>query len=63
MDDLDMKYVGHEHAEHLCDTLRENYDISQDWIKKNYIVALHLTGTMKEKDTWKYQCQTMSIFS
>jgi hypothetical protein len=31
VDDLGVKYVGREHAEHLLTCIKNNYDISSDW--------------------------------
>jgi endonuclease I len=31
MDDFRVKYVGHEHAEHLMACIQNNYEISSDW--------------------------------
>ena len=31
VDDFGVKYVGEEHAHHLCQVLRKHYDISEDW--------------------------------
>jgi hypothetical protein len=31
VDDFGVKYVGHEHAEHLMTCIRKNYNISSDW--------------------------------
>ena len=37
MDDFGVKYVGQEHAQHLMDTLQENYMISHDWEGTRYL--------------------------
>ena len=31
VDDFGVKYVGKEHADHLITTLREHYDVEEDW--------------------------------
>jgi hypothetical protein len=31
VDDLGVKYVGREHAEHLMTCIKKNYNISSDW--------------------------------
>jgi hypothetical protein len=31
VDDLGVKYVGREHAEHLMECIKNNYNISSDW--------------------------------
>ena len=36
MDDFGLKYVGQEHAQHLMNTLKQEYKISQDWEEKQY---------------------------
>ena len=35
VDDFGVKYEGKEHAEHLMNTLKENYEISEDWEGEN----------------------------
>ena len=37
VDDIGVKYVGKEHADHLVRVLKENYEISEDWGGKKYI--------------------------
>jgi hypothetical protein len=31
LDDFGVKYVGQEHAQHLIDTLKKNYKLTEDW--------------------------------
>jgi hypothetical protein len=31
VDDFGIEYVGEEHAIHLCDTIKEHYDITKNW--------------------------------
>jgi hypothetical protein len=31
VDDFGVKYVGREHAEHLIECIKKNYNISSDW--------------------------------
>jgi hypothetical protein len=31
VDDFGIKYIGKEHIQHLINTLKENYDIEEDW--------------------------------
>ena len=37
MDDFGVKYVGKEHAQHLKETLRQDYAVTTDWTGKRYI--------------------------
>ena len=37
VDDFGVKYVGKEHAEHLCKILKQNYEIEEDWEGKKYL--------------------------
>ena len=37
VDDFGVKYVGREHAQHLIDTIREHYDLTEDWTGSKYI--------------------------
>ena len=37
VDDFGVKYVGEEHARHLMSTLKEHYDIEDDWKGNKYI--------------------------
>ena len=36
VDDFGVKYVGKQHADHLCDSIRENYSITEDWAGELY---------------------------
>jgi hypothetical protein len=36
VDDFGVKYVGKQHANHLMNALRENYEVSEDWEGKLY---------------------------
>ena len=36
VDDFGVKYVGQEHANHLCNALKQKYEISEDWKGKLY---------------------------
>jgi hypothetical protein len=36
VDDFGVKYVGHEHAEHLMACIKKNYNISSDWNGRAY---------------------------
>jgi hypothetical protein len=59
VDDFGVKYVGREHAEHLMECIKKNYNISSDWKGsaycgltlewdyKNRTVALSMTGYIK----------------
>jgi hypothetical protein len=31
VDDFGIKYIGKEHVQHLINTLKQNYDIEEDW--------------------------------
>jgi hypothetical protein len=35
-DDFGVKYVGRQHAQHLIDTLKKNYKLSEDWARTLY---------------------------
>ena len=37
VDDFGVKYVGHEHAIHLKNTLEQHYKVTNDWTGKRYI--------------------------
>ena len=37
VDDFGVKYVGKEHAQHVKDTLEENYTVTTEWDGKQYI--------------------------
>ena len=37
VDDFRVKYVGEEHAQHLVNVLKGNYDITEDWDGSKYI--------------------------
>ena len=37
MDDFGVKYVGEEHAIHLNDALKQDYDISHEWEGTRYL--------------------------
>jgi hypothetical protein len=37
VDDFGVKYVGKEHADHLCKVLREDYEIEEDWEGTRYV--------------------------
>ena len=37
VDDFGVKYVGKEHAIHLQNTLKRNYEITNNWTGKRYI--------------------------
>jgi hypothetical protein len=37
VDDLSIKYVGKEHAQHLKNALKEHYKLTCDWTGKQYI--------------------------
>jgi hypothetical protein len=66
VDDFRVKYVGREHAEHLMECIKKNYNISRDWKGsaycgltlewdyKNRIVDLSMPGYIK-KALHKYQ--------
>jgi hypothetical protein len=59
VDDLGVKYVGREHAEHLMECINKNYNISSDWSGsaycgltldleyKNRTVDLYMPGYIK----------------
>jgi hypothetical protein len=59
VDDLGVKYVGREHAEHLMECIKKNYNISSDWKGsaycgltldwdyKNHTVDLSMPGYIK----------------
>jgi hypothetical protein len=36
VDDLGIKYIGRENAEHLMTSIKKNYDISSDWTGSAY---------------------------
>ena len=36
VDDLGVKYVGREHAEHLMNAIEENYTVTKDWAGSMY---------------------------
>jgi hypothetical protein len=66
VDDLRVKYVGHEHAEHLMTCINKNYNISSDWNGtaycgltldwdyKNHTIDLSMPGYTKA-ELHKYQ--------
>ena len=37
VDDLGIKYIGKEHAEHLLNFVKENYDMETDWTGSLYV--------------------------
>jgi len=37
VDDFGVKYVGEEHAQHLLDAIKENYECSSDWEGERYL--------------------------
>ena len=37
VDDFDVKYQGKEHAKHLMNALKEDYEISENWHGEKYI--------------------------
>jgi hypothetical protein len=50
VDDFGVKYVGREHAEHLIDTLRSLYTVTEDWTGTLYLgMTLH----------WDYEARTV----
>jgi hypothetical protein len=36
VDDCGIKYVGKENADHLLNALKENYEVTEDWVGKSY---------------------------
>ena len=38
VDDFGVKCIGKEHADHLIKCIKENYDITEDWEVKRYLV-------------------------
>ena len=36
VDDFSVKYVSKQQADHLCDSIRENYSITEDWAGELY---------------------------
>ena len=48
VDDLGVKYVGQNAANHLIDTLRQQYEISQDWTG-NFYLGLELDWSYESK--------------
>jgi endonuclease I len=53
VDDLGVKYVGHEQAEHLMECIKNNYNISSDWKGSAYC------GLTLE---WYYKNRTVDLF-
>ncbi len=41
VDNFGVKYVGHEHAEHLYQVLCNHYQVTTDWAGEHYI-GIHL---------------------
>ena len=37
VDDFGVKFVGREHADHLVNAIKENYDVTEDWQGKRYL--------------------------
>ena len=52
VDDFGVKYVGREHAQHLIDTVREHYDLTEDWTGAKYI------GIQLD---WDYFCRQVHL--
>jgi hypothetical protein len=53
VDDFGLKYVGREHAEHLMECIKKNYNISSDWNGSPYC-GLTLD--------WDYQNHTVYLY-
>jgi hypothetical protein len=54
VDDVGVKYVGREHAEHLMACIRKNYNISSDWNGSAYYGLISMPGYIKA-ELHKYQ--------
>ena len=52
VDDFVVKYVGQEHSEHLINTIKKHYEVSEYWEEKIYC------GIPLD---WNYKAQTMDI--
>jgi hypothetical protein len=53
VDDFGVKYVGREHAEHLMECIKKNYNISSDWKGSAYC------GLTLE---WDYKNRTVDLY-
>jgi hypothetical protein len=58
VDGFGVKYVGREHAEHLMECIKNNYNISSDWNGSAYC-GLTLDRDYKNAQ-WTYLCQDTS---
>jgi hypothetical protein len=52
VDDLGIKYVGREHAEHLMESIKKNNEISSDWTGSAYCVL---------KSDWNYNNEAVDL--
>ena len=52
VDDFGVKYKGDEHAKHLISTLREDYEVTEDWNGEKY------SGISLD---WNYHCQQVHL--
>ena len=52
VDDLGVKYVGKQHADHLINTIHDHYQVSTDWEGKRYCGI-----SIK----WNYQKQVVNL--
>jgi len=52
VDDFGVKYVGEEHAKHLIDSIKKNYNLTEDWAGDLYCsISLQ----------WDYDNRTVDI--
>jgi hypothetical protein len=56
MDDFGVKYIGKEHVHHLIQTLKEHYEIKEDWEETRY---LGITLDWDYKNVNACQCPDM----
>ncbi len=57
VDDFGVKYIGKDHAMHLIKSLKEHYEVEEDWDRRCY-VGVRIDWTIAtEKST--FQCQSM----
>ncbi|KAL7549119.1 hypothetical protein ACHAWF_015108 [Thalassiosira exigua] len=48
VDDFGVKYVGHEHAEHLTSAIKKHYPLREDW-EGNLYLGIHLKWNYDER--------------
>ncbi len=63
MDNISIKYVGEEHADHLIHCLKENSKLTKDWTGNLYCGSTPTTGNLYCGITlmWDYIGRTLDI--